>query len=468
MSQIKKFITELKRRNVFKGTFAYLAVSWVLLQVFSTLLPLVEAPLWVLKILTLTMFLGLPIWIIFSWKFDISSEGIKKIEDNNLSTTESSKTIYGLVITVLILGVIFILFKSPWSGTNLNVETTKKNELNDTIKIHEKISSNLIALDYYLKGEFHQRKETLSDIDTAIVYYSKAIGSDPEFAKAYDNLASSYMRKYLSFDPNSKWEEEAYSAAGKALLLNPNLANPNIIRGQFYWSQSHNFAHEEAMNEFKKAILKDPKLSHAYEQLSLVQLHIGLFSDALNNAQKSVELDPGNFRARRFMAETLLFQGKYELALREFKRIPANFAPLPTQSLEALNLFYLNQQEEAIDLLKIALKNDPHNSIINSVYAILLASNEQHIEADQKMKIAFDNSREFLHVHHIYFHFAICSSIMNNKKETVEWLKKAADTGFPNYPLFNSEPNLKKLKGYSDFDELLTELKEKWEYFNTL
>ena len=466
-----KFIAELKRRNVIKSGVAYLAVAWVLLQVFSILLPLVEAPLWVLKTITLLMIIGFPVWIMFSWVYEVTPEGIKKTkgvleEDSDLSNKKNHYNY--LIIAVLSIALVFILIKpmfntKPDKGNVVNVI-----EKNDSNNKSEQLTSNLKALDFYLKGEFHQKKETPSDIDTAIVYYNKAIENDPKFAKAYSNLAAVYMRKYLSFDPNTKWEEEAYSAAGKALLLNPNLANPHIIKGQFYWSQSHNFAHEEAFNEFVKAVEKNPELSLAYEQLSLVQLHIGLFDDALKNAQKSIDLDPGNFRARRFIGEILLFQGNYNSALKEFEKIPENFAPQPTQSFEALNLLYLKQPDKAIELLNNNLQFDPNNPNLNSVYAIILAEKRQFIEAEQRKMIALENSREYIHAHHIYYNIGVASALMNKKNEAVEWLDKAANTGFPNYPLFNSDPYLKNLKGYKGYEELLKELKEKWEYYKTL
>ena len=73
------------------------------------------------------------------------------------------------------------------------------------------------------------------------------------------------MRKFLSFESDTKWEKEAYSTARIALSLNPKLAYPHIILGQFYCSKSYNFAHEEAIKEFTNAIIKSPKLSTGYE-----------------------------------------------------------------------------------------------------------------------------------------------------------------------------------------------------------
>lgn len=330
------------------------------------------------------------------------------------------------------------------------------------------LTSDLDALDFYLKGEFHHKKETLPDIDTAIVYYKKAIERNPNFAMAYNNLASAYMRKHLSFDPNIEWEKEAYAAAGKALSVDPNLANPHLIRGQFYWSPSHDFAHEEALNEFVKAIDNDPELSQAYEQLALVQLHIGLFDDAVNNARKSIELDPGNFRARRFVGEAMLFQGDYESSMNEFEKIPDRFAPLPTKAFKALNFIYLNEPGKAIEILEEYLIDNPNNPHLNSVYAIILAGKGQVSEAEHYQQIAIENSREFIHAHHVYYNLGVAAALMDRNMQAYKWLKKAVDTGFPNYPLFNTDPNLTSLKKYSEYNELLTALEEQWEYFKSL
>jgi adenylate cyclase len=61
---MKKFIEELKRRNVIKASLAYLVIAWVLLQVATTLLDIIHSPEWVIQTLTVILILGLPIWII--------------------------------------------------------------------------------------------------------------------------------------------------------------------------------------------------------------------------------------------------------------------------------------------------------------------------------------------------------------------------------------------------------------------
>lgn len=458
---LQKLHTELQRRNVYKSSLAYLAISWVIIQVLSILLPLVEAPIWVMKTITLMLFIGFPIWVIFSWKYDITPEGIQKIEPAQGNTlTGKGKLINKLILFAIALAITAFAINYKLNKSN--------NELDDSSKEKPVLSTNLKALEFYNKGEFNQKKETLSHINLAISNYESAIELDSGFAMAYNNLASAYMRKNLSFEPDVKWEEEAYAAANIALQLDPSLASPHVIKGQFYWSPSHNFAHIEAINEFNNAISKDSNLSIAYEQLALVQLHVGLFDEAFKNAQTSIKLDPSNYRARRFIAEIYLFQGNYKEALKEFEKIPSTFAPEPTQSFRALTLVYLNQEDKALDLILKMLKDYPTSPHFNAVYAILLGGQGDFNMAMEKMKLAEENIDNFIHAHHIYYYLGISSSIIKQNQEAIAWLEKSAATGFPNYLLYSSDPMLKGLKKEQKFKSLLDQLKQDWEEFKSL
>ena len=110
---MSKFLQELKRRNVIKSTIAYLVVAWILLQVFTVLLPIVKAPEWILQTLTLIMAIGLPIWIIISWIYDITPEGIEKTPEESekhihkelINKRTNAFIIVSLTIAVVIMGL---------------------------------------------------------------------------------------------------------------------------------------------------------------------------------------------------------------------------------------------------------------------------------------------------------------------------------------------------------------------------
>jgi len=111
---MKKFIEELKRRNVIKSALAYLVVAWVLLQALQMLLPMVNAPVWTLKGITIIMAIGLPVWIIVSWIYDITPQGIEKTAKDSgseLVTQVTNKRLNLFIIVSLSIAVIVMGLK---------------------------------------------------------------------------------------------------------------------------------------------------------------------------------------------------------------------------------------------------------------------------------------------------------------------------------------------------------------------
>ena len=125
--KLKEIISELKRRHVIKSTIAYLAISWVVLQIASTLLPTFDAPDYVLQALIVILSIGLIFWIGFSWMYDLTAEGIQKTEDINASEASSKLTnrrLNRVIAGSLSLGVVFLLIISFWAGSTWNDHPT--------------------------------------------------------------------------------------------------------------------------------------------------------------------------------------------------------------------------------------------------------------------------------------------------------------------------------------------------------
>ena len=102
---------ELKRRNVIKSALAYLVVAWMITQVLSIILPAFDAPPFLLKMALIVLLVGFPLWIIFSWIYEFTADGIKKTADvdpkNSLATKTGSKInkiiVFALSLTIIIL-----------------------------------------------------------------------------------------------------------------------------------------------------------------------------------------------------------------------------------------------------------------------------------------------------------------------------------------------------------------------------
>jgi hypothetical protein len=75
------FLTELKRRDVYKVAVAYVVVSWLLIQAASILLPTFDAPACLMKGFVALLALGFILSVVISWIFEMTPEGIKRTAD---------------------------------------------------------------------------------------------------------------------------------------------------------------------------------------------------------------------------------------------------------------------------------------------------------------------------------------------------------------------------------------------------
>ncbi|HET7065362.1 MAG TPA: hypothetical protein VFI49_13910 [Rudaea sp.] len=72
---------ELKRRNVFRASAAYLALGWVVTQVTSTMAPALHLPDWIVPVVVWIGVIGFPFVVVFSWVFELTPEGIRRERD---------------------------------------------------------------------------------------------------------------------------------------------------------------------------------------------------------------------------------------------------------------------------------------------------------------------------------------------------------------------------------------------------
>ena len=71
-------LVELKRRKVFRVAIAYVVVAWLLLQIGDIVFDFLEVPNWAGKLLLVLLLLGLPVALVLSWAFELTSQGIRR------------------------------------------------------------------------------------------------------------------------------------------------------------------------------------------------------------------------------------------------------------------------------------------------------------------------------------------------------------------------------------------------------
>src|SRR5205809_143978 len=74
------FLSELKRRNVYKVAVTYAVVGWVIAQIATQIFPFLEIPNWIVRLVIVLIAIGFPIALVIAWAFEATPEGIKRTE----------------------------------------------------------------------------------------------------------------------------------------------------------------------------------------------------------------------------------------------------------------------------------------------------------------------------------------------------------------------------------------------------
>jgi serine/threonine protein kinase/tetratricopeptide (TPR) repeat protein len=338
-------------------------------------------------------------------------------------------------------------------------------------RLAERRRINPAAYDDFLRGRFYLNRQTKSDNDSAIQALSRAVEADPEFAGGWAELAQAYVWKLFLFAPDEKdLQQKAFVAVEKALTLDPDLAEAYLARGRLLWTPSNHFPHDQAIQEYRRALALNPSLDEARNQLSVVLGHVGLVDEALAELDQALKTNPSNTLARFRVGEVLLFKGKHEEALAALRNVPADANPALIGHQIVLTLFDLGRKEEAAATLEKFLRDypDDNRGLFTSLQAILAAADGQPGVAEEKIKLAIERGKGFGHFHHTAYHIACAYAFMNRQEEAIKWLESAADNGFPCYVLFATDHNLDSLRQHPRFQQFMARMKRDWEKYKTL
>ncbi len=101
-------LAELKRRNVIRMAGLYGVGAWLIVQVSGTLLPVFDAPAWVMKTLVGLLAVGFVPTMIFSWVFELTPHGLRRDAEVNAQESIAPQTAHRIdraIIVVLVLAL---------------------------------------------------------------------------------------------------------------------------------------------------------------------------------------------------------------------------------------------------------------------------------------------------------------------------------------------------------------------------
>ena len=115
----KRFLAELKQRDVYRAAVLYGMAAWLLVQIATQVFPFFDIPNWVVRFIVVALVLGFPIAMLLAWLYELTPEGLVREEDVEPAVRKSMGRRLDFVIIAILLLVIAMLvygrlpFRSP-------------------------------------------------------------------------------------------------------------------------------------------------------------------------------------------------------------------------------------------------------------------------------------------------------------------------------------------------------------------
>src|SRR5256714_3869646 len=478
------FFSELKRRNVYKVTIAYIVAGWALSQGVAQVFPIFDIPNWVIRLIVLLIVIGLPIALVLSWTFEITPQGIKRTEDVDLaaSAQQSKKRTWIFVVVigaVLSIGL-FLLGRystanktgSPAGITNKSIAVLPFDNLSrdpdnayfcegvqDEILTRLAKVADLKVISRTSTQHFKSTPDNLPQIAKQLgvahilegsvqksndqvrvnVQLINALTDAHLWADTYDRkltdifAVESEIAKTIAETLQARLTGSEKNSIAKAPTANPE-AYELYLKGRFFWNKRTGGDLRKSIEYLKQAIAKDPGYALAYAALAdsygLLRFYGGASPaesvvPAEAAAKKALELDDSLAEAHASLGLIATEELEVNRGVNELERaIQLNPNYATAHHWLGLALATLRQSDRSIGELKRALELDPLSMIINADLSIiyLYARRYDAAEAQARKTLEID-SRSF--VAHYYLGAAL--QLTGRLKEAIPEFQKAVE-----------------------------------------
>jgi TolB-like protein/Tfp pilus assembly protein PilF len=199
---------------------------------------------------------------------------------------------------------------------------------------------NIEAYQLYLRGISLLRLRSIENLQQAASLLERAVGLDPDYARAWSQLAVAYsLVPFYSHEPRPPWLKKGRIAAERAMELDPTLAGPHATLGYIY-QFTENMSSDRVEEEYLRAIELDPRHVRSRQWFGEFLMRVGKARLMLEQFQAAHELDPLAPVINSALAWGYLYNGDFEKAER-FARTALELGMGGTWAEDTLGLVYL-------------------------------------------------------------------------------------------------------------------------------
>jgi TolB-like protein/Tfp pilus assembly protein PilF len=309
------------------------------------------------------------------------------------------------------------------------------------------------AYETYLKGVDHLSRGTAWDAQKGLEYFQESAAKKPDYALAYSGIADAYEQMAGSaFDVLSPREAfpKAKAAATRALEIDPMLAEAWTSLGWYTFIFERDWSLSES--QLQKSLQLNPRYTVAHRSYSTLLARMGRFEEAIREAKRGHELDPGSVATTFNLGFALYLARRPDAALTWFRRtleIDPNF--LRGHWGAGLALTAKRNLEEAIaELSRAAELSQGRPGNLGSLgYAYGVANRRD--DALRVLEALLKTSERYVPPATV----AIVYSGLGEKDEAMRWLEKANEERDPWVTGLKVDPWYDPLRSDPRFQDLL-------------
>ena len=277
-----------------------------------------------------------------------------------------------------------------------------------------------------MKGRYYWNRRTEQGLKKSIECFNRAIDQDPLYALAYAGLADAFI---ILGDYNYLLQEEAYqkakNAAERALKIDDNLAQAHTSLGCM--ASIYSWDWEKAEHEFKQAIKLNPQYATTYHWYAINYLiPNGRFDEAIVNIKRAQDLDPLSLIINTTVGLVYYFARHYEQAIEQYQKtleMDPNFGVtyfFMSWTYEQQALF-----KEAVNALQKAIKLSGESTAMLVELGCTYAGAGKKDKAIKVLdKLIKPSERDKITPYTMYSIASIYAGL-DDKDQAVKWLQKA-------------------------------------------
>ncbi len=179
-------------------------------------------------------------------------------------------------------------------------------------------TSNVHAYNDYLRGRYHWNRRTLSELDSAIYYFNRAVLLDPDYARAFGALGESFVLLPEYGGPNiPEVRPYAKAAIERALALDPGSAEAYVASG--YFKTVFEWDRAGAERDYQRAIALNRDYATAHQWYAELLSVLRRWDEAFAEAQRAYELDPLSPAVNLISGLAFELNGQHEEAISRYR-----------------------------------------------------------------------------------------------------------------------------------------------------